>query len=187
MNLKERCGWCTTDPLYIAYHDSEWGEPIKDDNYLFEMLVLESFQAGLSWITILKKRENFRNAFDGFDLVKIANYDAKKVEELMQDSGIIRNRRKIEATIKNANAFLNIQKSYGSFKEYIWEFVDHKPIVNKYKTLDEIPTQTAISKAMAKSLKKNGFSFMGPTTCYAFMQATGMVNDHVLNCFKHPG
>lgn len=186
MALKNRCGWCSSDPEYINYHDTEWGVPINEDQAFFEMLVLESFQAGLSWITILKKRTNFKNAFDQFDYNKIANYEENKVEELMQDIGIVRNRKKIEATIKNAKAFLTIQKTHGSFSKYIWSFVDHKPIVNRYKKLDEVPTQTIISKAMAKSLKQNGFFFMGPITCYAFMQATGMVNDHLTDCFKHP-
>lgn len=186
MALKNRCEWCTSDAVYINYHDTEWGVPINDDKAFFELLVLESFQAGLSWITILKKRENFRSAFNGFDYNKIANYNQIKVEKLMQDKGIIRNRRKIEATINNAKAFLAIQKSHGSFSHFIWSFVNHKPIVNRHKTLEEIPAQTDISKAMAKSLKENGFSFMGPITCYAFMQATGMVNDHLIECFKHP-
>lgn len=186
MILKNRCGWCTSDPEYIIYHDTEWGVPIKEDQAFFEMLVLESFQAGLSWITILKKRQNFKDAFDQFDYNKIVKYDQRKVEELMQDKGIVRNRMKIEATIKNANAFLSIQETHGSFSNFIWAFVDHKPIINHFKKLDDVPAQTTISKAMAKSLKKNGFSFMGPITCYAFMQATGLVNDHVTDCFRHP-
>lgn len=183
MKDKKRCSWCTTDALYIEYHDKEWGQPIKDDRRLFEMLVLESFQAGLSWITILKKRENFRNAFDDFDYEKIANYDSKKVEELMLDTGIVRNLRKIKATIKNANAFIAIRTSHGSFSNYIWGFVHHRPIINHYTEPKEIPVKTTISEAMSKSLKQNGFSFMGPVTCYAYMQATGMVNDHTLDCF----
>jgi len=186
MALKNRCGWCTSDPEYIAYHDYEWGVPIKNDQALFEMLVLESFQAGLSWITILKKRANFKSAFDQFDYNKIAKYDQSKVEELMQNKGIVRNRMKIEATIKNARTFLAIQITHGSFSKYIWSFVNHKPIVNRYKKLTDVPAQTAISKTMAKSLKENGFSFMGPITCYAFMQAIGLVNDHLTGCFKHP-
>ncbi|HLS12400.1 MAG TPA: DNA-3-methyladenine glycosylase I [Flavobacteriaceae bacterium] len=186
MMLKNRCGWCTSDPVYITYHDSEWGVPVKDDKLLFEMLVLESFQAGLSWITILNKRDNFRKAFDSFDYKKIAKYDKSKVESLMQDKGIVRNRKKIEATINNAKAFLKIQKSHGCFSHFIWSFVNHEPIVNRYTTLEEVPAQTDISKAMAMSLKDNGFSFMGPITCYAFMQATGLVNDHITDCFKHP-
>lgn len=186
MILKNRCGWCTSDPEYITYHDTEWGVPIKDDQAFFEMLVLESFQAGLSWITILKKRANFNNAFDRFDYNKIAKYDQDKVDELMQNKGIVRNRIKIEATIKNAKAFLAIQEEHGSFSDFIWSFVDHKPKINRHKTLNDVPAQTAVSKAMAKALKKNGFSFMGPITCYAFMQATGLVNDHLADCFKHP-
>lgn len=187
MAIKNRCAWCSSDPEYIHYHDSEWGVPHTTDSSLFELLVLESFQAGLSWITILKKRENFRNAFDDFDFNKIATYEEEKIDELMQDASIVRNRMKIQATIKNANAILDVRKSHGSFSSYIWSFVNHKTIVNRYKTLEEVPNQTPISKAMAKSLKEHGFSFMGPITCYAFMQATGMVNDHTTDCFKHPG
>ena len=186
MVLKNRCDWCTSDPEYINYHDTEWGVPINEDQAFSEMLVLESFQAGLRWITILKKRANFKNAFDQFDYNKIAEYDQSKVEELMQNKGIVRNRMKIEATIKNAKAFLAIQEEHGSFNDFIWAFVDNKPIINRYKKLTDVPAQTAVSKTMAKSLKKNGFSFMGPITCYAFMQATGMVNDHLSDCFKHP-
>lgn len=181
-----RCGWCSSDPAYIHYHDTEWGVPHTTDSSLFELLVLESFQAGLSWITILKKRKNFHDAFDGFDYTKIANYKEEKVNELMQDAGIVRNRKKIEATIKNAKAFIDIRKSHGSFSSYIWSFVNHKPILNQFKSLEEVPAQTSLSKEMAKSLKAHGFSFMGPVTCYAFMQATGMVNDHTTDCFKHP-
>lgn len=183
MKDKNRCSWCTTDPLYIEYHDKEWGQPVKDDHKLFEILVLESFQSGLSWITILKKRENFRKAFDGFDFRKIAEYKEEKIEELLQNSGIIRNRLKITASIKNARAFLAIRESHGSFSNYIWEFVKHEPIQNHYTTSAEIPAQTPISQAISKSLKNYGFSFIGPVTCYAFMQATGMVNDHSLDCF----
>lgn len=186
MKTKNRCGWCTTDSLYIDYHDLEWGVPNTSEESLFELLVLESFQAGLSWLTILKKRENFRKALDSFDYIKIAKYDADKIEELMQDTGIVRNRKKIEATIKNAKAFIHIQKSYGSFQSYIWSFVNHQPIVHHYTDIKEVPNQTPISKAMAKALKAEGFSFMGPVTCYAFMQASGMVNDHTTDCFKHP-
>ena len=180
---KIRCAWCGNDELYQKYHDEEWGKPVYDDETIFEFLVLESFQAGLSWITILRKRENFRKAFDNFDYQKIANYPDEKVEELMQDAGIIRNRLKILATISNAQKFMEIQKEFGSFSNYIWAFVDGKPIVNQPKTLKEVPATTEISDKLAKDLKKRGFKFMGSTVVYAHMQATGMVNDHVNDCF----
>ncbi|GAB0157404.1 DNA-3-methyladenine glycosylase I [Chryseobacterium sp. Alg-005] len=179
---KIRCGWCEKDDLYRKYHDEEWGKPVYDDDTIFEFLILESFQAGLSWYTILSKRENFRKAFDHFNYKKIAKYSEKKVEELMQDSGIIRNRLKILATITNAQQFQKIQKEFGSFSKYIWEFVDGKPIDNKPKTLKDVPATTEISDAIAKDMKKRGFKFMGSTVVYAHMQATGMVNDHVENC-----
>lgn len=179
---KIRCGWCEKDDLYRKYHDEEWGKPVYDDDTIFEFLILESFQAGLSWYTILSKRENFRKAFDHFNYKKIARYSDQKVEELMQDSGIIRNRLKILATITNAQQFQEIQKEFGSFSEYIWRFVDGKPIDNKPKTLKDVPATTEISDAIAKDLKKRGFKFMGSTVVYAHMQATGMVNDHVENC-----
>ncbi|RLD75702.1 MAG: DNA-3-methyladenine glycosylase I [Bacteroidetes bacterium] len=181
---KIRCSWCGEDPLYVEYHDKEWGKPIYDDDKLFEFLVLETFQAGLSWITILRKRENFRNAFDNFDYQKIAKYDDKKYNELLQNAGIIRNRLKIKATISNANAFMDIQKKFGSFSKYIWGFVNNKPIVNKWKTLEEIPANTDISDMLSADLKKRGFKFVGSTVIYAHMQATGMVNDHVVDCFR---
>ena len=180
---KIRCAWCGTDELYQKYHDEEWGKPVYDDETIFEFLVLESFQAGLSWITILRKRENFRKAFDNFDYQKIANYPDEKVEELMQDAGIIRNRLKILATINNAQKFMEVQKEFGSFSKYIWGFVNHEPIVNRPKTLKEVPATTEISDALAKDLKKRGFKFMGSTVVYAHMQATGMVNDHVEDCW----
>ena len=180
---KIRCAWCGNDELYQKYHDEEWGKPVYDDETIFEFLVLESFQAGLSWITILRKRENFRKAFDNFNYQKIANYPDEKVEELMQDAGIIRNRLKILATISNAQKFMEIQKEFGSFSNYIWAFVDGKPIVNQPKTLKEVPATTEISDKLAKDLKKRGFKFMGSTVVYAHMQATGMVNDHVNDCF----
>ena len=180
---KIRCAWCGTDELYQKYHDEEWGKPVYDDETIFEFLVLESFQAGLSWITILRKRENFRKAFDNFDYQKIANYPDEKVEELMQDAGIIRNRLKILATISNAQKFIETQKEFGSFSNYIWAFVDGKPIVNQPNTLKEVPATTEISDKLAKDLKKRGFKFMGSTVVYAHMQATGMVNDHVNDCF----
>lgn len=178
-----RCAWCEKDDLYRNYHDEEWGKPIYDDETIFEFLILESFQAGLSWYTILSKRENFRAAFDDFDYQKIAQYSDEKVEELIQNAGIIRNRLKILATINNAQKFMEVQKEFGSFSKYIWGFVNHEPIVNRPKTLKEVPATTEISDALAKDLKKRGFKFMGSTVVYAHMQATGMVNDHVEDCF----
>ena len=178
-----RCAWCEKDDLYRSYHDEEWGKPIYDDETIFEFLILESFQAGLSWYTILAKRENFRAAFDQFDYKKIAQYSEEKVEELIQNAGIIRNRLKILATINNAQKFMEVQKEFGSFSKYIWGFVNHEPIVNRPKTLKEVPATTEISDALAKDLKKRGFKFMGSTVVYAHMQATGMVNDHVEDCW----
>ena len=178
-----RCAWCEKDDLYRNYHDEEWGKPIYDDETIFEFLILESFQAGLSWYTILAKRENFRAAFDYFDYQKIAQYSEDKVEELIQNAGIIRNRLKILATINNAQKFMEVQKEFGSFSKYIWGFVNHEPIINRPKTLKEVPATTEISDALAKDLKKRGFKFMGSTVVYAHMQATGMVNDHVEDCF----
>ena len=178
-----RCAWCEKDDLYRNYHDEEWGKPIYDDETIFEFLILESFQAGLSWYTILAKRENFRAAFDYFDYQKIAQYSEDKVEELIQNTGIIRNRLKILATINNAQKFMEVQKEFGSFSKYIWGFVNHEPIVNRPKTLKEVPATTEISDALAKDLKKRGFKFMGSTVVYAHMQATGMVNDHVEDCW----
>ncbi|MEY3435694.1 MAG: hypothetical protein RL335_150 [Bacteroidota bacterium] len=180
---KIRCAWCEQDPLYQQYHDQEWGKPVFDDAILFEFLVLESFQAGLSWITILKKRENFRKAFDRFDYKKIARYTDKKVEILMQDTGIVRNRLKILATIQNAQRFMEIQKEYGSFSDYIWSYVDGKPIVNRPKTLKDIPAKTSLSDSISKDLKKRGFKFLGSTVMYAHMQATGIIDDHVQECW----
>lgn len=180
-----RCGWVGSDPLYRAYHDEEWGVPERDDRALFEKLILDGFQAGLSWITILRKRENFQSAFDGFDPSVIANYGDDKVEALLLDAGIIRHRGKIEATIGNARAYLNIQDELGSFSDYLWGFTDGKVIQNDWSSLNEIPTETAQSKAMSKDLKQRGFKFCGPTICYAFMQAVGMVNDHTTDCFRH--
>ena len=184
MSSKTRCGWCEKDDLYRDYHDQEWGNPVYDDATLFEFLILETFQAGLSWYTILKKRENFRRAFDQFDYVKIAAYTEDKVQELLQDSGIIRNQLKIRATISNAHAFLKVQHEFGSFSNYIWQFTAGKPIVNYWKTLAEIPATTPLSDAISKDLKKRGFKFVGSTVVYAHMQATGMVNDHLLSCWK---
>ena len=180
---KIRCAWCGTDELYQKYHDEEWGKPVYDDETIFEFLVLESFQAGLSWITILRKRENFRKAFDNFDYQKIANYPDEKVEELMQDAGIIRNRLKILATISNAQKFIETQKEFGSFSNYIWGFIGGKPIINLPKTLKDVPATTEISDKLAKDLKKRGFKFLGSTVVYAHMQATGLVDDHVTECW----
>lgn len=183
--MEIRCFWVSDDPLYIEYHDTEWGVPVYDDERLFEFLMLETFQAGLSWITILKKRENFRKAFDSFDYKKIAKYPESKYNSLMQDTGIIRNKLKIRAAISNAQSFMNIQKEFGSFSKYIWAFVDGKPIVNTFKTKEEVPAKTALSDKISKDLKKRGFKFVGSTTIYAHMQATGMVNDHTIDCFRH--
>ena len=185
MKEKKRCGWCIGDPLYEAYHDEEWGVPLYEDDKLFEFLMLETFQAGLSWITVLRKRENFRKAFDDFDYRKIADYSEEKVEELMGNEGIIRNRKKIEASISNARAFLAIQQEFSSFSNYIWRFVDGKPIQNHWKSYSEAPATTERSIALSKDLKKRGFKFVGPTVVYAHMQATGMVNDHDIECFRH--
>jgi len=182
---KTRCGWCGTDPLYTAYHDTEWGVPVYDDNKLFEFLTLETFQAGLSWITVLRKRDNFKNAFDNFDYKKIAFYNNEKYQSLLQNAGIIRNRLKIKATISNAQAFMAIQKEFGSFSTYIWQFTHGKPIVNCYKTLNELPAKTALSDRISNDLKKRGFKFVGSTVIYAHMQATGMVNDHIISCFRY--
>ena len=182
---KIRCSWCGEDPLYVEYHDKEWGKPVYDDDKLFEFLILETFQAGLSWITVLRKRENFREAFDNFDYQKIAKYDDIKYNELLQNAGIIRNKLKIKATISNAIAFMEIQNEFGSFSKYIWGFVNDKPITNNWKTLEEIPATTEVSNKLSADLKKRGFKFVGPTVMYAHMQATGMVNDHVVDCFKY--
>ncbi len=185
MVSKNRCEWAGNDPLYIQYHDKEWGVPVFDDKTLFEFLVLETFQAGLSWITILRKRENFRKAFDDFNYTKIALYDDNKFEELIQNEGIIRNKLKIRATISNAKAFIKVQQEFGSFSKYIWGFVGHKPIINHYKKLSEVPANTSLSDTISKDLKKRGFKFVGTTVVYAHMQATGMVNDHVIDCFRY--
>ena len=182
---KHRCGWCLGDPLYESYHDTEWGVPVRDDDTLFEFLILETFQAGLSWITVLRKRENFRKAFDRFNYKKIATYDQKKVDSLLQDPGIIRNKLKVNATISNAQAFMDIQEEFGSFSTYIWDFVDGEPIKNKWEDYKNAPATTAISDAISKDLKKRGFKFVGSTVIYAHMQATGMVNDHEVNCFRY--
>ena len=180
-----RCGWCTGDPLYETYHDTEWGVPVKDDDTLFEFLVLETFQAGLSWITILRKRENFREAFDGFDYRKVARYDEQKINELLQDPGIIRNKLKVRSAVTNAQAFIRVQEEFGSFSNYIWGFVDHAPQHNAVEHYKTAPATSTIGDALSKDLKKRGFKFVGPTVVYAHMQATGMVNDHEVNCFRH--
>jgi len=182
---KKRCLWSTSDPLYIKYHDSEWGKPLHNDRKLFELLILEGMQAGLSWITILRKRKSFREAFDNFDPKKVVKYSDKKINQLLQNESIIRNRLKIESAIKNAKAFLEVQKEFRSFDKYIWQFVGGKPIVNKHKTLKTIPAKTKESMTMSKDLLKRGFKFVGPTICYAYMQSTGMVNDHVVDCFRY--
>ena len=185
MKSKTRCSWCGDDPLYVEYHDTEWGVPLRDEQKLFEFLVLETFQAGLSWITVLRKRENFRKVLDNFDYKKIALYDEVKITELLQDAGIIRNNLKIRATISNAVAFMKIQKEFGSFSKYIWGFVNDAPIQNNIKSMSEIKATTATSDKLSKDLKKRGFKFVGPTVIYAHMQATGMVNDHAIDCFRH--
>ncbi|MEO8514084.1 MAG: DNA-3-methyladenine glycosylase I [Ignavibacteria bacterium] len=180
-----RCGWSGSDPLYIKYHDEEWGVPVLDDKKLFEFLILEGFQAGLSWRTILYKRENFKKAFDNFDAEKIVRYKDKKVQELLNDAGIIRNRLKIASTISNARAYLDIIDKTGSFSDYLWQFTSGKVIKNERKTLKDIPAKTKESDAMSKQLLKDGFKFVGSTICYAHMQATGMVNDHLVDCFRY--
>ena len=185
MSTKHRCGWCVGDPLYEAYHDEEWGKPVYNDDTLFEFLVLETFQAGLSWITVLRKRENFRIAFDNFDYKNIATYDQKKIDSLLQDAGIIRNKLKVKATITNAQAFIKIQDEFGSFSKYIWGFVDNNPIKNSWKSLNEVPANTPLSDTISKDLKNRSFKFVGSTVIYAHMQAKGMVNDHEVGCFRH--
>lgn len=181
----ERCPWATKNLLDAQYHDEEWGVPLHDDRLLFEFLILEGAQAGLSWSTVLAKRENYRTAFAYFEVAKVARFNVAKIESLMQDAGIIRNRLKIISAIKNAKAFMAVQKEFGSFDAYIWRFVGGKPIKNKWRLMSEAPAKTGISDAMCKDLKKRGFSFVGSTICYAFMQATGMVNDHLLDCPRH--
>lgn len=182
---KHKCSWCVGDELYEAYHDNEWGLPVYDDHQLFEFLILETFQAGLSWITILRKRENFREALDFFDYNKIAKYDDDKKAELLQNKGIIRNKLKVNATVTNAQNFIKIQEEFGSFSKYIWAFVDGKSIKNKLKNSKNAPANTPLSDALSKDLKKRHFKFVGSTVMYAFMQATGMVNDHEVGCFRY--
>lgn len=185
MTKKQRCGWCEGNTLYENYHDTEWGVPLFDDQKLFEFLILETFQAGLSWITVLKKRENFRTAFDDFDYKKVANYNETKFQELVQNKGIIRNKLKIKAAISNAQAFIKIQEEFGSFSNYIWAFVDGKPIKNRTIDYKKLPANTPLSDAISKDLKTRGFKFVGSTVVYAHMQATGMVNDHEISCFRY--
>ncbi len=183
--MRIRCPWAGTDPLYIDYHDTQWGVPLHDDRRLFEFLILEGAQAGLSWITILKKRENYRVAFEGFDPEKVARYNDAKIGELIVNAGIIRNRLKINAAIENARAFIKVQNEFGSFNAYMWQFVDGSPVRNQWKNMAQVPAQTNTSKRMSKELKQRGFKFVGPVICYAFMQAVGMVNDHLLDCFRY--
>jgi len=183
--MKTRCTWAGTEPIYIKYHDTEWGVPVHDDRRLFEFLILEGAQAGLSWLTILKKRPNYIKAFDNFDPRKVAAYNPRKVKELISNAGIIRNRLKIEATIQNARSFLAVQQEFGSFDKYIWQFVGGKTLKNSWNSVAEIPAQSAASAAMSSDLKKRGFKFVGPTICHAFMQATGLVNDHTVDCFRY--
>ncbi len=182
---KTRCAWPGNDPLYVAYHDQEWGVPLHDDRLLFEFLILEGAQAGLSWITILRRREHYRRAFAGFDPAVVADFDEQKIATLLQDASIIRNRLKVHAAVSNARAFLKVQADVGSFDAYIWQFVDGKPIQNTWRSLAEVPAETAVSHMMSKDLKQRGFRFVGPTICYAFMQATGLCNDHVTDCFRY--
>ncbi len=181
----ERCSWSLSDPLYIKYHDEEWGTPLKDDQKLYEFLVLESMQAGLSWLTILKKRENFRQAFANFDIKEVASFTEFNIQELLNNKGIIRNNLKIKAAINNAKKVLELQQEFGSFADYLWGFVDHKTIVNKFHSILDIPTSTSLSDKISKDLKKRGFKFIGTTIIYSFMQAVGMVNDHVVDCYRY--
>jgi DNA-3-methyladenine glycosylase I len=182
---RKRCGWATSDPLYLSYHDEEWGVPLHDDRRLFELLVLEGAQAGLSWITILRKREGYRRAFDGFDPRKLARYDRKKIQTLLRDPGIVRNRAKVEGAVQSARALLDLVRREGSLDRYLWSFVGGEPIQNRRRSLRQVPAETAESRAMSRELKRHGFAFVGPTICYAFMQAAGMVNDHLVSCFRH--
>ena len=181
-----RCGWCGVDPLYVAYHDREWGVPVRDDRTLFEFLILEGAQAGLSWSTILNKREGYRRAFDAFDPEKVARYDERKIAALLGDSAIVRNRLKVASAVTNARAFLEVRSEKGSFSNYIWSFVENEPIQNAWRTLSEVPATTPLAETISKDLKKRGFRFVGPTIIYAHMQATGMVNDHLVSCFRYP-
>lgn len=183
---RQRCQWAQGNQLYRDYHDLEWGIPVRDDRLLFEFLILEGAQAGLSWLTILQRRANYRIAFDNFDARKISRYGVRQKQKLMANAGIIRNRLKIEATVTNAQAFLAVQKEFGTFSDFIWQFVGNVPVLNDWKSMKEVPAETPESKAMSRDLQKRGFKFVGPTICYAFMQAVGMVNDHLVDCFRHP-
>lgn len=185
MPEKDRCPWPGKDPLYLDYHDREWGVPMADDRRLFELLVLESAQAGLSWITILRRREGYRRAFDGFDPERIASYGPDRISALLCDTGIIRNRKKIESAVSNARAFLGIRETFGSFSAYLWGFVDGKPVVNEWKEMTEVPAKTDLSETISRDMKSRGFSFFGPVACYAFLQSAGVVNDHLVSCFRH--
>lgn len=185
MTTNNRCSWCGDDPLYVRYHDEEWGVPVWDDRLLLAKLILDGAQAGLSWITILRKRENYWLAFDQFDAEKIAAYDDQKIAALLQNPGIVRNRQKVRSAVKNARAYLDIRAKEGSFANFLWAFVDGMPVQNKWRAMDDLPAETAVSHAMSKALKSRGFSFAGPTIVYAFMQAVGMVNDHLTSCFRH--
>jgi len=185
LTVNKRCSWCGDDPLYVRYHDQEWGVPVYNDRKLFEFLILEGAQAGLSWITVLRKRQAYRESFDGFDFNKIAAYKEHKLQLLLENPGIIRNRLKIRSAVTNANAFIRVRDEFGTFNNYIWQFVDSRPIQNRHKTLKDIPAKTGLSDAISKDLKKRGFSFVGSTIIYAHMQATGMVNDHVTDCFRY--
>jgi len=181
-----RCPWCGDDPLYVRYHDNEWGVPVHDDRKLFEMLILEGAQAGLSWITVLRKRESYREALDGFDPEVVAGYGRRKINALMRDARLIRNKAKLQSIIINARAFLEVQSAHGSFDAYLWKFVDGEPIVHRYRSVKQVPASTSLSDNVTKDLKKRGFKFVGTTICYAYMQAVGMVNDHLTTCFRHP-
>lgn len=181
----KRCDWCGDDPLYIKYHDTEWGVPVHQDRKLFEMLILEGAQAGLNWITILRKRQNYRKAFDRFKPQIVAGYNKRKINALLKDEGIVRNRLKIESTVTNARAFLEVQAEFGSFNRYLWGFVDGEPVRNRFRSLKQVPASTPLSDQLSKDLKKRGFKFVGSTICYAYMQATGLVNDHITSCFRH--
>jgi DNA-3-methyladenine glycosylase I len=183
--MKTRCAWAGSDPLYVAYHDTEWGVPSHDDRHLFEMLLLEGAQAGLSWITILRKREHYRAVFSRFDPIRIARYDDRRLARLLDDPGIVRNRLKVRAAVTNARAFLDVRREFGSFDAYIWRFVGGRPIPGARRTMRDVPARTEVSDAMSRDLKRRGFTFVGSTICYAFMQATGMVNDHLVDCFRH--
>jgi DNA-3-methyladenine glycosylase I len=183
--MTTRCPWAGPDPLYREYHDTEWGAPVHDDRHFFEMLILEGAQAGLAWITILRKRQGYRDAFEGFDPAVVARYDDRRLAALLENPAIIRNRRKIESAVGNARAFLRIQDEHDSFDRYVWQFVDGRPRQNRWRSLDEVPAETPESRTMSRDLKRRGFGFVGPTICYAFMQTTGLVNDHLVDCFRH--